>query len=324
MTKKHAILPSRQGVNMSLILFIVEMEENSPLDTVTPSPVVSPQRDSLSSIRTPESTQQRARTPESNSKIALTPGSRRFQESVRKEGMTSVSSRTPGSVRNETITSVSSRTPGSVRNETITSESGRTPGSGRKEGMISVSSRTPGSVRNETLTSGSGRNPGSSGMEGMTSGSGRTTGSGRKGLRTPVSSGQKSLAVVSGSRSRKSPNTGNNTSQSLVSRKAEKFREKGKILKPFSIPRTCERQDIMFSRSLHPIKWIIWLWQNSQQSVVLIVLGRYWPVINIEVPKKWAATCNFQQNGILTWTDSDKPVKPPLNLEILNDVRSVA
>ena len=236
-------LRSRQRVNFqSSILSIVEMEENSPLDTVTPSPVVSPQRDSLSPIR----------TPESNSKLALTPGSRRFQESVGMKGMTSGSVRTPGSVRNETITSgsgralgsgrkegmisVSSRTPGSVRNETITSGSGRTPGSVRNETMTSGSVRTPGSVRNEAMTSGSGRNPGSGRKEVMTSGSGRTTGSVRKSVRTPVSSGQKSLAQVSGGRSRKTPNTGKNTSQSLVSRKAEKFREKGNILKPFFIP----------------------------------------------------------------------------------------
>ena len=28
----------------------------------------------------------------------------------------------------------------------------------------------------------------------------------------------------------------------------------------------------------------------------------------------WAATCNFQQCGILTWIDSDDPVQPPVKL----------
>ena len=35
-------------------------------------------------------------------------------------------------------------------------------------------------------------------------------------------------------------------------------------------------------------------------------------------------TCDFQQCGILTSVDSDKPVKPPLSLETPNDARSAA
>ena len=40
--------------------------------------------------------------------------------------------------------------------------------------------------------------------------------------------------------------------------------------------------------------------------------------------KKWAMTCDFQQCGILTSVDSDKPVQPLLVLETPNDIQSVA
>ena len=39
---------------------------------------------------------------------------------------------------------------------------------------------------------------------------------------------------------------------------------------------------------------------------------------------KWAATCDFQQCGILTSVDLDEPVQPPLKLRTPNDVQSVA
>ena len=35
-------------------------------------------------------------------------------------------------------------------------------------------------------------------------------------------------------------------------------------------------------------------------------------------------TCHFQQFGILTSVDSDEPVQPPLSVETLNYVQSVA
>ena len=38
----------------------------------------------------------------------------------------------------------------------------------------------------------------------------------------------------------------------------------------------------------------------------------------------WAMTCDFQQCGILTCVDSGEPMQPPLSLETLNDVQSVA
>ena len=37
-----------------------------------------------------------------------------------------------------------------------------------------------------------------------------------------------------------------------------------------------------------------------------------------------AATCDFQQCGILTSVDSEEPVQPPAKLRNSNDVRSVA
>ena len=37
-----------------------------------------------------------------------------------------------------------------------------------------------------------------------------------------------------------------------------------------------------------------------------------------------AVTCDFQQCGILTSVDSDKPVQPPFKLRTPNDVQSVA
>ena len=38
----------------------------------------------------------------------------------------------------------------------------------------------------------------------------------------------------------------------------------------------------------------------------------------------WAATCDYQQRGILTRVDSDERVQPLLSLETPNDVQSVA
>ena len=39
--------------------------------------------------------------------------------------------------------------------------------------------------------------------------------------------------------------------------------------------------------------------------------------------KKWTATCDFHQCGILTSVDSDKPLQPPFKLRNSNAVRSV-
>ena len=38
----------------------------------------------------------------------------------------------------------------------------------------------------------------------------------------------------------------------------------------------------------------------------------------------WAMACDFQQRGILTNVDSDKPVQPQVKLKTPNDVQSVA
>ena len=38
----------------------------------------------------------------------------------------------------------------------------------------------------------------------------------------------------------------------------------------------------------------------------------------------WAATCDFQQCGILTSVHSDEPVQPPFTLKTPNHVQSVA
>ena len=51
---------------------------------------------------------------------------------------------------------------------------------------------------------------------------------------------------------------------------------------------------------------------------------QYYNCIVLYYQNIWAVTCDFQQCGILTSVDPDKPVQPPSSLETPNYVQSVA